>query len=164
MIEFVKISEGRMKILKSSPNLKKMLENVAGCKLEFNDEIAFETEDPIMNIRIKSVLTAFGRGFEMNDSMNLLDEDFYLEAIDVRDYAGKSRSRQQTLKGRVIGKDGETKKLIEKYAEVKIAIYGKTISILGRWEGVRIAKKAIEMLLSGSMHSTIYRFLSEHKK
>ncbi|MEM7825575.1 MAG: KH domain-containing protein, partial [Candidatus Aenigmatarchaeota archaeon] len=79
------------------------------------------------------------------------------------DYAKKSRNRLITLRGRVIGTEGKTKKLIEKHADVKISIYGKTISIIGKWDKLMIAKKAIEMLLSGSLHSSVYKFLEKQK-
>jgi ribosomal RNA assembly protein len=69
-----------------------------------------------------------------------------------------------TLKGRVIGTNGKTKKLIENFTETKLAIYGKTICIIGRWDRVVIAKKSIEMLLSGRLHTTVYRFLEKQRR
>jgi ribosomal RNA assembly protein len=110
------------------------------------------------------VIQAFGRGFDFNAAMNLLDEEYYLETIEIKDYTGKSRSRMITLKGRVIGTKGKTKKLIENYTQTKLAIYGKTICIIGKWDRVMIAKKAIDMLLSGKLHTTVYRFLEKTKR
>ena len=46
----------------------------------------------------------------------------------------------------------------------KITVYGKTIGIIGKWDGMRIAKEAIQMLLSGSSHSNVYRFLEQQKR
>ena len=56
-----------------------------------------------------------------------------------------------------------TRKLVEKNTGVKIAIYGKTISIIGKWDNVMLAKQAVEKLLLGSKHSTVYKFLEERK-
>jgi ribosomal RNA assembly protein len=164
MIDFVRIPEERLKILKREKKFEEQLERFTESKIEINEEVAIECEDPIKVWRIKQVIQAFGRGFDFDTAMNLLDEEYYLEMIEIKDYTGKSRSRMMSLKGRVIGTKGKTKKLIENYTGTKLAIYGKTISILGKWDRVMIAKKAIDMLLSGRLHTTVYRFLEKTKR
>lgn len=159
MIDFVAIPEERIKILKRDRKWKELLKKFSDAIVELNEEVTIECEDPFQLLRLKEVFKAFGRGFDFNVALNLLDEEYYLEIIEVKEFSGKSRKRQIVLKGRVIGTKGKMKKMIEKYCDVKIAIYGKTISILGKWKNVRKAKKAIEMLLSGAMHSRVYRFL-----
>jgi ribosomal RNA assembly protein len=44
---------------------------------------------------------------------------------------------------------------------VKIVVYGKTVSLIGELEKVNLVKRAVEMLLSGSLHSTVYRLLEK---
>jgi ribosomal RNA assembly protein len=163
MIDYIAIPEERMKILRKNRNFIQQLEKFTDSKIELNEEISISCEDPLKVLRIKEVLKAFGRGFDFNTALNLLDENYYLEIIDLTLYAKKSRKRMITLRGRVIGTEGKTKKLIEKYADVKISIYGKTISIIGKWDKIMIAKKAIEMLLSGSLHSSVYKFLEKQR-
>jgi ribosomal RNA assembly protein len=159
MIDFIAIPEERMKLLKRDEKWKEQLRKFSDAKVELNDEVSIESEDPFQVLRLKEVFKAFGRGFDFNTALNMLDEEYFLEIIEVKEFSGKSRKRQLVLKGRVIGTKGKMKKMIEKYCDVKIAIYGKTISILGRWNNLRKAKKAIEMILSGAMHTTVYRFL-----
>ena len=65
------------------------------------------------------------------------------------------------LKSRIIGTKGKTKKYIEQYTNTKISIYGKTISIIGKWDKVNIAKKAILMLIEGCSHTTLYKWLEQ---
>ena len=48
-------------------------------------------------------------------------------------------------------------------AEVDMAIYGKTVSLIGEMDNIMVAKEAIEMILNGSRHKSVYGFL-EHKK
>jgi ribosomal RNA assembly protein len=48
-------------------------------------------------------------------------------------------------------------------AEVDIAIYGKTVSLIGELENVMVAREAVEMILKGSRHKSVYSFL-ENKK
>ncbi|MCD6403447.1 MAG: RNA-processing protein [Candidatus Aenigmarchaeota archaeon] len=161
----VKIPKQRIRLLrKDNEKLKKHFEKITSVTLEFGeeDEVWFETDDPIKAMNIKQVLIAFGRGFDLDDALNLLDDSYGLEIINITDYVGKSKSRLVTMRGRIIGTDGKTKRTIENAANVKLAIYGKTVSILGRWEDIPKARRAIEMLLEGKMHSTVYRWLETH--
>jgi len=159
MIDFIVIPEERMKILKKDEKWREQLKKLSDAKIKLNDEISIESEDTFQVLRLKEVMKAFGRGFDFDSALNLLDEDYFLEVIEINDFCGKSKKRQTVLKGRVIGTKGKMKKMVEKYCDVKVAIYGKTISILGIWNNVRKAKQAIEMLLEGRMHTTVYKFL-----
>ena len=159
MMDYLLIPEERKKILKRKREWIQQLEKFSNSKIEINEVIKVECEDPLMLLRVKEVLKAFGRGFDFNSSLLLLDESYFLEIIRLDEFAGKSRKRQIVLKGRVIGTEGKTKKMIERYTNTKIAVYGKTVSIIGRAENVRKAREAVEMLLSGAMHRTVYRFL-----
>lgn len=159
MIEYVAITEERMKILKKDEKWEEQLKELSDAKIELNDDVFIESEDPFQVLRVKEVIKAFGRGFDFETALNLLDEEYFLDIIEVKEFSGKSRKRQIVLKGRVIGREGKMKKMIEKYCDVKIAIYGKTISILGRWNNLSKARRAIEMILNGAMHTTVYRFL-----
>lgn len=161
MIDFVRISDERLEELEKERKLLKKLEEFSGAKIKFNEEIEIECGDSLMLLRVKEVLHAFGRGFDLKTSMSLLDENFVLETINVGEFAGKSKKRQHVLKGRVIGRQGTIEEYIEKTAEVKLSIYGKTISIIGLWANVNVARQAVEKLLSGAKHSTVYRFFEE---
>jgi ribosomal RNA assembly protein len=66
------------------------------------------------------------------------------------------------LKGRVIGKEGKTRRIIEELTEANVSVYGHTISIIGRRDQVYTAKEAVRMLIRGSLHRSVYRYL--HRK
>ena len=131
---------------------------MCNCEFHFDETVEIESDDPLKVFRVKEVVKAFGRGFNVDNALNLLDEQFYLEIIEIE---SKSKDRIAVLKGRIIGREGGTKKIIEKISGAKISIYGKTISIIGRWDEVQIAREAVNLILSGSKHSTVYRFLKE---
>jgi len=161
MIDFVRIPERRMNILRQDKKIVDEIEKLADVNIDINEEVSIESDDSIKIMLAKNVLKAFGRGFEIDDALNLLDDSYSLEIIEIQEFSGKSRTRMTTLKGRVIGANGKTKRMIEDCAEVKVAIYGKTICIIGRWDDVQFARRAIEMILSGSLHNTVYRFLQK---
>ncbi len=160
----VKIPAQRARLLlKNDGKLLKEFEKITNVKLEVNqDEVAFEVDDPIKAMSIKQVLTAFGRGFSLDDALYLLDDSYGLEIIDITDFVGKSKSRLVTMRGRVIGTEGKTKRTIENATGTKIAVYGKTVSIIGPWDKIPKARRAVEMILEGAMHNTVYRWLELH--
>ncbi len=75
-----------------------------------------------------------------------------------------SANHLQRLKGRVIGSEGKSRRLIEEYTESNISVYGKTIGIIAPIESITIAKQAIHSLLSGSPHSAVYRWLEKKRR
>ncbi len=163
MIDFVKIPEEKLRMLRRDRRLIQRLEKSTDVNVELDDGVSIEAEDPLVAMNVKNVIKAFGRGFDFDDAMNLLDEDYFLDIIEISGFSGRSKNRMGALKGRVIGTDGKTKRLIEQFTECKVAIHGKTISIIGKAEKVKIAREAVEMLLSGRLHSSVYRFLEKQK-
>jgi ribosomal RNA assembly protein len=119
--------------------------------------------DPTVLFRAREVVTAIGRGFSPDHAFRLLnDDETVLEVIDLRETVGRSPSDLKRLKGRVIGKEGKTRRVIEELSEANISVYGHTISIIGQADQAAIAREAVQMLIRGSLHGTVYRFL--HKK
>lgn len=82
-----------------------------------------------------------------------------MHIVDLRDYAGKSQSSLERIKGRIIGLGGKSRRFIEELTNTYISVFGHTVSIIGRIEGVRLALDAIDMLASGSTHKTTYNML-----
>jgi ribosomal RNA assembly protein len=58
--------------------------------------------------------------------------------------------------------NGKTRTIIEELTGTSVAVYGHTVGIIGTLEQAQVAREAIEMLIKGSMHATVYRFL--HRK
>ncbi|UCG45213.1 MAG: RNA-processing protein [Candidatus Bathyarchaeota archaeon] len=120
-------------------------------------------QDPSLLFRAKEVITAIGRGFSPDHASRLIwDDEATLTVIDLREIIGKSLSDMKRLKGRVIGKEGKTRRILEELTEAGISVFGHTVSIIGDIEQTEIAKEAILMFLRGSQHRTVYRFL--HRK
>jgi ribosomal RNA assembly protein len=122
-----------------------------------------DMEDPLGVWKTNYIVKAIGRGFSPENAVKLNEDDVYLEVIKLTDYVGKSKKAVARQKGRIIGKDGKTRQMIIEMAEVAFVVFGKTVSIIGSLENVRIAKEAVEMILAGSRHKSVYGFLeSKH--
>lgn len=119
--------------------------------------------DPSKLLRAKEVVSAIGRGFSPENAFELIyDEDAVLEIIDLRTIFGRSDSDIRRIKGRIIGMDGKTRRTIEELTATHISVYGHTVGIIGKLENVQVAREAIQMLIQGSQHATVYAFL--HRK
>lgn len=122
-------------------------------------------QDPSLLFRAKEVITAIGRGFSPERAFRLLkSEDTMLNVIDLRQIVGKSPAGIQRLKGRIIGREGKTRRIIEELTEADISVYGHTVSIIGNFDQTDAAREAILMLIKGSQHSTVYRFLQRKRQ
>ncbi len=109
------------------------------------------------------VAKAIGRGFSPERAFQLLDEDMMLEVIDLSN-AADSPEQLERVRGRVIGRAGRSREQIEDMTGTQISIYGKTVSIIGMPDQIRIARTAIEMLLSGVPHETVFSFLDKKRR
>jgi ribosomal RNA assembly protein len=122
-------------------------------------------KDPTVLLSAKEVVTAIGRGFSPEHAFRLLEDDeTVLEVIDLREQVGRSQSDMKRLKGRVIGKEGKTRRIIEELTEANVSVYGHTISIIGRMDQVYTAKEAVRMLIRGSLHRSVYRYLNRKRR
>ena len=168
---FIRIPRERIGVL-IGPNgsVKEQIEKTLGVKLQIdsstgdvNIELKPENNDPSKLFRAKDVVTAIGRGFSPEKAFRLLeDENTILEIIDLRQIFGKSESDMRRVRGRIIGRDGKTRRIIEELTETYISVYGHTVGIIGDFEKAQIAREAIDMLIKGAMHGTVYRYL--HRK
>lgn len=170
---FVKIPADRIGVLVGlDGKIKETIEKKLHVELQIDSEsgdiaisLSPDAEDPSRLFRAKEVITAIGRGFSPEKAFRLIDnEDNVFEIIDLREIFGRSESDIRRLKGRVIGKDGKTRRIIEELTEANISVYGHTIGIIGGAEQVQIAKEAVEMLIKGKQHATVYKFLHRKRK
>ena len=168
---FIRIPRERIGVL-IGPNgsVKEQIEKALEVKLQIDSstgdvsiELKPENNDPSKLFRAKDVVTAIGRGFSPEKAFRLLEsENTILEVIDLRQIFGKSESDMRRIRGRIIGRDGKTRRIIEELTETYISVYGHTVGIIGDFEKVQIAREAIDMLIKGAMHGTVYRYL--HRK
>jgi len=109
-------------------------------------------------LKAQNIVSAIGRGFSPKHAFRLLDENCQLDVITLREENDKTRRR---LMARVIGREGNSRKIIEKETGTFISVYGKTVSIIGLPEETELARKAVEALLEGKKHGYAYSLIKE---
>jgi len=161
-----KIPKERIAVLIGKDGItKKQIESATHIKLKIDSkegDIFLEGEDALGLYSAREVVKAIGRGFNPEIALLLLKPDYMFEMISMLDHV-KSKNHMIRLKGRVIGAEGRSRKTIEELTETYISVYGKTIGIIGFSENVAIAKKAVESLLNGSTHSSVYKWLEKRR-
>lgn len=123
-----------------------------------------EIKNPLDLIKLENIIKAIGRGFSPLNAFRLTDDDADFFVFDLHDYVGKKESLIRRLKSRIIGKEGKTKRILEQLTDSNISVYGHTISVICDVVYMNILKKALDMMLTGSKHATVYRFVEAQMK
>jgi len=110
-------------------------------------------------MKARDVVRAIAYGFSPERAFRLLDEDQVLLVIDLKQYVGDKPNHLQRVKGRIIGESGKTRRIIEEMTGTYISIYKHYVAIIGDFESANITKNAIELLIEGRRHGTVYRYI-----
>lgn len=108
------------------------------------------------------ILEAIALGFDFDTAILLRDENYMLKKVPLKSYA--SGSRLEVVKGRIVGTQGKSKRVIEKLTECDMCLCDNNISLIGRAESVEIASKAIESLIRGAKHANVFQYLEKERK
>lgn len=168
MTEHIKIPLERIAVLVGPKgSIKELIEEKSTARLNIDSQSGdieiTDPKDPLKGMRAKEVVHAIGRGFSPEKALRLFDEDLLMfETIDLTNIASTEKDLQR-IKGRIIGKAGKSREIFETLTNVRISVYGKTISIIGYPEQNAVARAGIDMLLKGSSHGPVYKFLEKKK-
>ena len=170
---FVRIPKERVGVLVGPDGkVKAYIEEKLNVELQIDSEqgdvtilLASNASDPSLIFRAKDVVTAIGRGFAPEQAFRLVrDEEAVFDFIDLRAIFGRSESDIKRVKGRIIGMDGKTRRIIEELTSADVVVYGHTVGIIGTFDQANAARGAIQMLIDGSQHHTVYRFLANKRR
>ncbi len=168
MRECIKIPLERIAVLVGPKgSTKELIEKRSTATLHIDstsgDVEIIDPEDPIKGLRAGEVVQAIARGFSPEKALRLLDDEFLMfEIIDLSNIARTEKDLKR-LKGRIIGRAGKTRELFETLADVRISVYGKTICMIGHPERNAVARAGIDMLIGGSAHGPVYKFLEKKR-
>jgi ribosomal RNA assembly protein len=164
----LKIPQERVAVLiGKSGEIKKNIEADTKTQVKVDSlegDIFVYGEDALGLYTAREIIRAIGRGFNPEIAKLLLKQDYVFEYIELNEYTGKSKNTLLRLKGRVIGKEGKSRRLIEELSEAYISVYGKSVCIIGTAESAAMAKRAVEALLKGSTHASVYKWLENKRR
>jgi len=145
---------------------KKSIEVAGNVKLRIDSKTGYvkiRARDAIAAWQGANVVRAVARGFPPEIARKLFKPDYSYELISLEEFA-KNKNTLVRLRGRLIGKDGKARDKIQFLTQAQIRVQGKTVAILGESSCVAQARRAIEMLLSGSPHLRVFAFLKAQQE
>ena len=169
MQEHIKVPQDRIGVIIGvEGNVKKVIEEKTGCTMDVDSEsgsVVIESEgEAIAALKASEAIKAIARGFSPEKAFRLIEnEDLMLDVIDLSNITTTPADLTR-IKGRIIGKNGKTREVIEQMAGVKMSVYGKTISLIGDPEQLTTARAAIDMLLDGAPHGAVYSYLEKRRR
>ncbi|MHB1471574.1 MAG: KH domain-containing protein [Thermoplasmataceae archaeon] len=169
MVGTVKIPRERIAILiGKNGSTKREIEKVAQVRLiidsETGDVDVEQHGDPLKANLSLNVIQAVGRGFNPEKALGLMDENFQLIVISLREFAKPGSKRINEIKGRLIGKAGRTRSIIEDLTSTYISVYGDTVSIMGDYVSAQYSKESVLMLINGRKQRSVYTYLENKAK
>ena len=169
---FIRIPGDRIGVLIGADGkTRRRIESTFGVKITVESdsggvEIKVNQDQPDVSVMftVKNIVKAIGRGFSPRKALMLQDEENDIMVIDLEEYVGTSKNAQSRVRGRIIGKEGKSRELLEELTECQVSVYGGTVALIGPYEMLQVAKEAVEMLLNGSFHKTVWNHLYAYRR
>ncbi|MCI4349772.1 MAG: KH domain-containing protein [Thermoplasmata archaeon] len=120
--------------------------------------------DPVAAMKARDILLAVGRGFSPERARRLLRDDTYLAIVDIKRVSRqRSKAGLWRVRSRLIGAGGRARERIEELSGCSVSVYGSTVALIGQENQLERATRAIELLLRGSEHATVFHMLARQR-
>ncbi len=163
----LKIPRERVAVLiGTNGEIKRQIESTLNVNIHVDSkegDVVISGKDALNVYTTREIIRAIARGFNPDVAKLLLKVDYGFDIISIQDYA-RTKKDAERLKGRVIGQEGKSRAKLEELTRTNICVYGKTIGIIGPFDEIVIARRAIESLLSGSLHTPVFRWIEKRKR
>ena len=139
--------------------VKHDLEKKLNVKIDIAGRKITITGNPIEEYEASLVLNAINFGFSTQKAISLKDENMIFRIISIKDFTRKKNLK--TVRARIIGKEGKTKKTIENISSCYLVIRDNDIGIIGSAESIDEIITAVTNLVRGTKQSNTYRYLEK---
>lgn len=104
-----------------------------------------------------TILEAMNFGFSAKIALMLKDEDIIFRKLPIKNFT--RRKDLETVKARVIGTQGRTKRTIENLADCQVIVKGNEVGLICPAEEIDYVLTGMTNLIRGSKQANIYKFL-----
>ncbi|MBT6690696.1 hypothetical protein HN903_01130 [archaeon] len=106
---------------------------------------------------VEKIILAIDFGFDIDDALLLLNEEFVLEFIEVKEHT--RRKNLKDVRSRIIGREGKAKRTIEKLTGCAVVISDNRIGVIVDADHLSATVQGIEGLIGGSKHGNVFGYL-----
>jgi ribosomal RNA assembly protein len=111
---------------------------------------------------VEEIVQAVDFGFDVEDALLLLQEDYMFEIVDIRSFT--HRKNLHDVRSRVIGRSGKSLNTIENLTGAILHVSGNLVGIISHAENLENVNQAIESLVRGSKHGNVFSYLEKRNK
>lgn len=108
------------------------------------------------------IMQAIDFGFDIEASLLLLDENYVIEYIDIKNHT--PRKNLKDVRARIIGRSGKVLDNIENLTGAELVVHDNKVGLIIEADNLDITIQAITSLIRGSKHSNIFSYLEKNKK
>ena len=149
------VVENMNKIKRAVP----VIENKVKIKIGFAVGSVSVNGSELNEFLVEKVLRAVDFGFDVEDALLLVNEDFVLEFVDIKSYTHRKNLRD--VRARLIGTGGKARKTIENLTGSVIVINGNRVGVIVDSEHLDSVVQAIESLIQGAKHGNVFARLEK---
>ncbi|MEN2999683.1 MAG: KH domain-containing protein [Acidilobaceae archaeon] len=163
---FVKVPPERLgAVIGEEGRVKREIEERLGVSVKVDNENSMaivearEGSQPINVMKAGEIIKAISYGFPPEKAMALLMDEQVLIYLDLREKLGDKPNHIKRVKARIIGEEGRARRTLEQLSGTYIQVGEYFVAVIGEYERAMAAKEALDMLIEGRAHSTVYRHL-----
>eukprot|EP00906_Rhabdomonas_costata_P028897 RCo040844 len=107
--------------------------------------------------KAEDFVRAFLLGFEVQDAIALLRmDDIFVDSFEIKDVKTLGGEHLGRAIGRMSGSKGKTRFTIENATRTRIVLADKHIHVMGTFQNIRVARRALSNLIRGSPAAKVY--------
>ena len=149
--------------LKKILSNKKELEKELDVKITNRGKLIFlASENPLKEYIACQAIEALNLGFNLKCVLLLKKPEFQLEKIPIKNIS--RRKKLAEVRGRIIGTKGTTIELLQTLSNCPIALNGNIVGVIGDYEDIENARRAVERIIRGSKQGNVYSYLERQRK
>lgn len=148
--------------IKKISTRRKILERKLNIKIKIKNKNVILEGDEINQYITISIFEAIDKGFEVEQALLLIDPNYILENINVKELTRRKNISQ--VRARIIGTKGRTLKVLSELTNCHIILHGNQVFIIGPSERIKDAINGLKKLIHGSKQSSTYSYLERARK
>jgi len=149
------IVQSMRKVKKAVP----VIENKIKVKIGFGRGKVSVSGSELNEFLVEKIIRAVDFGFHIDDALLLINEDFVLEFIEVKEHTRRKNLKE--VRARLIGTEGKARKTIENLTGSVIVIHDNTVGVIVDSIHLDAVVQGIESLIQGAKHGNVFAYLEK---